>query len=77
MEHGLFWFFSPDNPELLVKVLNGCSLGGHYWIFVSGGTNAGLTVTVTDTQTGHAWTRTNADGTPVPTIEDTSALPCS
>jgi hypothetical protein len=74
---GLFWFFSADNPELLVKVLNGCSLGGHYWVFVSGATNAALTVTVTDTQTGHAWTRTNADGTPVPTIQDTSALPCS
>jgi len=74
---GLFWFFSADNPELLVKVLNGCGLDGHYWIFVSGATNAGLTVTVTDTATGHAWTRTNADGTAVPTIQDTNALPCS
>jgi hypothetical protein len=74
---GLFWFFSADNPELLVKVLNGCGLDGRYWVFVSGGTNAGLTITVTDTQTGRAWTRTNADGTPVPAIQDTSALPCS
>jgi hypothetical protein len=74
---GLYWFFSPDNPELLIKVLNGCSLDGHYWVFVSGGTNVGVTVNVTDTQTGHAWTRTNVDGTPLATIQDTLALPCS
>jgi hypothetical protein len=74
---GLFWFFGPDNPELLIKVLNGCALDGHYWIFMAAGTNAGLTVTVTDTRTGQAWTRTNADGTPVPSIQDTGALPCA
>ncbi len=73
---GLFWFFSPDNPELLIKVLNGCALDGHYWVFLSAGTNAGLTVTVTDTRTGKTWTRTNADGTPVPSVQDTGALAC-
>lgn len=73
---GLFWFFSADNPELLIKVINGCALNSHYWVFLSAGTNVGLTITVTDTVTGQAWTRTNNDGTAVPTIQDTSALPC-
>lgn len=74
---GLFWFFSADNPELLIKVINGCALNSHYWVFVSAGTNVGLTITVTDTATGHTWTRTNPDGTAVPTIQDTSALTCN
>ena len=73
---GLFWFFDPANPEMLIKVLNGCALGGHYWVFSAAGTNVGLTTTVTDTQTGAAKTYTNPDRTPAPPILDTSALPC-
>ena len=26
---GLFWIFSADNPELIVKVLDGCGLNNH------------------------------------------------
>jgi hypothetical protein len=74
---GLFWFFSPTNPELLVKVLNGCAIGGYYWVFFSAGTNVGLTLTVTDTQTGNTFVRSNPDLTPVPTVQATNALPCS
>jgi hypothetical protein len=74
---GLFWFFSADNPEVLIKVLNGCAVDGHYWVFLSAATNVGMSVTVTDTQTGKTWTRTNADGTAMPSIQDTGALPCS
>jgi Trypsin-like peptidase domain len=74
---GVFWFFNLGNPELLIKVLNACALGNHYWVFLSAGTNVGLTITVTDTVTGHTWTRTNPDLTAVPTIQDTNALPCT
>jgi hypothetical protein len=74
---GLFWFFAADNPELLVKVVNGCTINQKYWLFTSGATNVGLTITVTDTKTGQSWTRTNPDGTAVPTIQDINALPCS
>jgi len=74
---GVFWFFNPGNPEVLVKVLNGCSLGGHYWVFYSAGTNVGLSTTVTDTVTGAHKTYTNPIGTAAPPVQDTSALPCS
>jgi hypothetical protein len=74
---GLFWFFNPGNPEMLVKVLNGCGLGGHYWVFYAAGTNVGLTTTVTDTVTGAHKTYTHAAGTAAPPVQDTSALPCS
>ena len=74
---GVFWFFNANNPEVLVKVLNACSLGGHYWVFYSAGTNVGLTTTVTDTVTGAHKTYTNPINTAAPPVQDTSALPCS
>jgi hypothetical protein len=73
---GLFWFFAADNPEMLVKVLDACSLNDKYWIFYAAGTNVGFTLTVTDTVTGEVKTYRNADGTAAPPVQDTSALPC-
>lgn len=74
---GLFWFFAPDNPEFLIKIINACALNNRYWIFFSAGTNVGLSVIVTDTQTGQIWTRSNPEGQAVPSAQDTAALPCS
>lgn len=73
---GIFWFFSGSNPEMFVKVLNGCSVNQHYWVFASAGTNVGLTVTVTDAVTGAVKTYTNPDLTPAPPIQDLAAFPC-
>jgi plastocyanin len=71
---GLFWFFSADNPELLVKVLNACSFSGHIWIFASAGTNVGVTLTITDTHNGTQKVYTNPDLQEMIPIQDTSAL---
>ena len=30
---GIFWFFSSDNWEVMVKAINGCALNNHYWIY--------------------------------------------
>ncbi len=73
---GLFWFFNPGNPELLIKILDGCAVNGRYWVFYAAGTNVGFTVEVTDTRTGHHQTYVNVDGTAAPPVQDTSALPC-
>jgi hypothetical protein len=74
---GLFWFFGANNPEMLIKVLNGCALNNHFWVFYSAGTNVGFHVTVTDIQTGHTARYSNPDQTAAPPVQDTSALPCS
>ncbi|HSS50974.1 MAG TPA: hypothetical protein VLX28_18690, partial [Thermoanaerobaculia bacterium] len=74
---GLFWFFGADNPELLVKVLNGCSNNGHYWVFYSAGTNVGFTLKVTDTTTGLFFQSPNPDLHLAPPVADISTLPCS
>ncbi|HVT57294.1 MAG TPA: protease pro-enzyme activation domain-containing protein [Thermoanaerobaculia bacterium] len=72
---GAFWFFSADNPEMLVKVVNGCGLNNYQWFFASAGTNVGLTITVTDTQTGAQKIYRNPDNAPAQPIQDTSAFP--
>ena len=73
---GLFWFFDAKNPELLVKVLNGCPLNNKFWVFYAATTNVGFHITVTDVVTGHFKVYDNADLTPAPPVQDTSALAC-
>jgi hypothetical protein len=73
---GLFWFFSANNIEAIVKVLNACSFAGapRYWVFAGGLTNVQVVLTVTDTQTGAVRTYTNPQGTPFAPIQDTNAF---
>ncbi|MBV8199731.1 MAG: beta-propeller fold lactonase family protein, partial [Acidobacteria bacterium] len=33
------WFFSSTNVEVVVKLVDGCALGNHYWVFAGGLTN--------------------------------------
>lgn len=75
-EGGLFWFFAANNPEMLIKIINGCSLNQHFWVFYSAGTNVGFKVTVKDTKTQHVATYTNPDQTAAAPEQDTSALAC-
>jgi hypothetical protein len=75
-EGGLFWFFGGSNPEMLIKLIDGCSLTSHFWVFFAATTNVGFTVTVTDTQTAHQAIYTNADKHAAPPVQDTSALSC-
>ncbi len=72
--NSLFYFFSEDNPELLVKVLNGCGVNGKYWVFGSAGTDLDYSVSVTDNATGVRipYYRNSTN----PLINDISAFPC-
>jgi plastocyanin len=51
-DSGLFYFFAPNSIEMLIKVLNACSLTNSYWIFFAATTNVQFTVTVVDMTTG-------------------------
>jgi hypothetical protein len=76
-DSGLLWFFSLSNIEAVVKVLDGCALGGHFWFFAGGLTDVEVTITVTDTKTGESKTYHNPRGTAFAPIQDTSAFSCS
>jgi hypothetical protein len=73
---GSFWFFGQDNPELLVKVLNGCGVNNKFWVFASAGTNVGFNLHVLDTVTSSSRTYSNTDNVAAVPVQDTSALPC-
>ncbi len=74
-ETGYFWFFNEDNVELVVKVLDGCSLPlNSFWVFAAGLTNVGVELTVTDNVTGAVKTYVNPMGTDFQPVLDTSAF---
>jgi hypothetical protein len=73
-DSGLFWFFSSDNIELLVKVITGCPLSNTYWVFAAATTNVEYTMTVTDTKTGKVKTYLNPQGVSAAAITDTNAF---
>ena len=74
---GLFWFFSPENWEMLVKVLNGCALNDSFWVFFGATTNVGFTLRVTDLESGEVAVYENDLGHAADTVADTAALPCA
>ena len=71
---GLFWFFSENNLEMLVKVLDGCGLNDRYWVFAAATTDVEYDLTVKDATTGEQKSWHNPLGTASPAITDTGAL---
>ena len=57
---GVFWFFAPENLELMIKVLDGRPVNGHFWVFYGALSDVSYRITVTDTVTGEAREYDNA-----------------
>ncbi len=74
-DSGLFTFFNRENWEILIKVLDGCALNGHMWVYGASTTDLGYRVRVTDTLTGAAREYRNEPGLPAPAITDAKAFP--
>lgn len=72
----LFYFDQPSDLQMLLKVLNGCGLNNHFWVFYAAATNVQLTITVLDTQTGAVHVYFNPQGSVAPPAQDTTALEC-
>ncbi len=70
---GYFWFFSSNNVELVIKVLDGRALNGKFWVFYGALSNVQYTITITDTQTGTVKIYNNASGT-LASVADTLAF---
>ena len=73
-ESGIFWFFGPENWEMLLKVLNGCSINNRYWVFAATASAVEWTITVTDTEADVTKTYDHMAGTASPALTDTSAF---
>ena len=59
---GFFWFFEPGNLEVVVKMIDGRSFNGRYWVYLGGISDLDYEVTVTDTYTGERLVHRNPPG---------------
>ena len=73
---GYFWFFSSNNVELVVKVLDARVLNGRFWVFFGALSNVEYTMTVTDTVSGSMKTYFNPSGQ-FASVGDTEAFSSS
>lgn len=70
---GGFWFFDHRKLDVVIKIADGQSINGKFWIFIGGLSHLQYFVTVTDTQTGSVRTYTHARGE-LASLADTSAF---
>jgi hypothetical protein len=75
-DSGLLWFFDPANFEVLIKVLDGCVLTDHYWVYLAATTDVGFDITVRDELLDHEKHFLNTLGHPANAVTDVFALPC-
>ncbi len=73
---GYFWFFDSANVEVVVKVLDGCRVNGHRWVFAAGLTDVQLELFVVDSATGRMKAWRNPGGRAFEPVADTAAFPC-
>ena len=74
---GAFWLLEPGNPEIFVKVVDGCAVNGHHWLFVSGLTDLGLRIFVLDLERQEHIMLESQEGVPFAPVFDVEAFPCS
>lgn len=71
---GALYFFESGNPELFVKVLDGCGFNGHHWLFVSGLTDLAVTLRVFRVASGEVRVVRNPQGRAFPSLQDIRAF---
>ncbi len=73
----LLYLFERDNAEVLVKVLDGCGINGHRWVFVAPVTTLAFNLSITPPAGGRPWTHQNLSGRTADAKSDLTAFPCS
>lgn len=71
---GFFTFSAQDDLQLLLNVVDGCSVNGRFWINFAAVTDAELTVKVRDTVTGRTWVTFNPAGSAPAPVRDVEAF---
>ena len=74
-DSALFYFFDRSNWELMVKVLDGCAINGHYWVFAAASTDVAFQVTVIE-EGGRTFEIGNRLGQPAAAINSITAFSC-
>jgi len=74
---GYFWFFSSNNVELVVKVVDGRAVNGRFWVFSGALSDVEYTLTILDTVTGAVRTYSNPQGTLASRADTAAFLPAT
>ena len=73
-QSGLFTFLDEDDWRALVRVVNGCRINDHFWVFAAATSGVEFDLTVTDTVSNESRSYVNPlDNLPEP-ITDTAAF---
>ena len=75
-DSALYYFFSPENWELMVKVLDGCALNGHYWVFTAASTDVAYEVRIDRRNSDQELRIENPLGVAAPAVTNIEAFPC-
>ena len=75
-QSGLLWFFTRDNAEVLIKVLDGCAFNNHRWVYVAPVTDLAFNLYVIDSE-GNTWSHHNRQGDTASARSDNEAFRCS
>jgi streptogramin lyase len=70
---GAFWFFTPNNIEVVVKVVDGRAFNGRFWVFIGSLSDVEYHVLVRDLVTDHVNAYVNQEGT-LQSFADTAAF---
>jgi len=71
---GVFWFFKPDNYEVMIKILDGQALNGRFWFYLGALSDVEYLLAITDTVTGEEKVYRNPPGNTYG-LADTRAFP--
>ena len=74
-QSGLLYFFDRDNVGVLLKVLDGCGVNAHRWVFVAPVMDLAFNLRV-ESPYGEVWTHTNRLGQTAAAASETSAFHC-
>ncbi|MEO8348102.1 MAG: BACON domain-containing carbohydrate-binding protein [Acidobacteriota bacterium] len=70
---GYFWFFSANNVEITLKVVDGRTFNGFFWAFYAALSDVAYTITITDMDTGAVKTYSNPQGS-LSSVADVAAF---
>lgn len=73
-ETGLFWFVDKANWEMIVKVIDGCDVNGHHWVYGASATDVGFVIKVTDTKSDAVREYRNEAGNAARAVTDAVAF---
>ena len=73
-DSAVLYFFSENNWEMLIKVLDGCEINGFYWVFFAATTDVQFELTVTDTQANETRVFENPQNQPADAVTETDTF---